>query len=107
MTYDSTPARRNRGHLDAVGGAGDQLTRYDRPNRGPVFYAAQKKGQPGIGPRRVYLRLLGTVVAIEAVFLASFILMRQTRMARSAERPDHLNLQIDLISEKKLPRSDS
>src|SRR5579872_5024529 len=39
--------------------------------------------------------LLGTFVAIEAVFLASFILMRQSRMARRAERRDHLNLQID------------
>jgi uncharacterized membrane protein len=48
--------------------------------------------------------LLGTVVAIEAVFLASFILMRQTRMTRRAERRDHLNLQIDLISEKEITK---
>ncbi len=48
--------------------------------------------------------LLGTFVAVEAVFLASFILMRQTRMARRAERRDHLNLQIDLISEKEITK---
>lgn len=48
--------------------------------------------------------LLGTIVAVEAVFLASFILMRQTRMARRAERRDHLNLQIDLISEKEITK---
>jgi uncharacterized membrane protein len=48
--------------------------------------------------------LLSTVVAIEAVFLASFILMRQSRMARRAERRDHLNLQIDLISEKEITK---
>jgi uncharacterized membrane protein len=48
--------------------------------------------------------LLGTIVAIEAVFLASFILMRQTRMTRRAERRDHLNLQIDLISEKEITK---
>jgi uncharacterized membrane protein len=48
--------------------------------------------------------LLGTVVAVEAVFLASFILMRQSRMARRAERRDHLNLQIDLISEKEITK---
>lgn len=48
--------------------------------------------------------LLGTVVAIEAVFLASFILMRQTRMTRRAELRDHLNLQIDLISEKEVTK---
>jgi uncharacterized membrane protein len=48
--------------------------------------------------------LLGTIVAIEAVFLASFILMRQSRMTRRAERRDHLNLQIDLISEKEITK---
>jgi uncharacterized membrane protein len=48
--------------------------------------------------------LLGTVVAIEAVFLASFILMRQSRMTRRAEQRDHLNLQIDLISEKEITK---
>jgi uncharacterized membrane protein len=48
--------------------------------------------------------LLGSIVAIESVFLASFILMRQTRMARRAERRDHLNLQIDLISEKEITK---
>jgi len=48
--------------------------------------------------------LLGTIVAIEAVFLASFILMRQSRMTRRAEQRDHLNLQIDLISEKEITK---
>jgi uncharacterized membrane protein len=48
--------------------------------------------------------LLGTVVAIEAVFLGSFILMRQTRMSRRTERRDHLNLQIDIISEKEITK---
>ena len=30
--------------------------------------------------------------------------MRQTRMTRRAERRDHLNLQIDLISEKEITK---
>jgi uncharacterized membrane protein len=37
--------------------------------------------------------LLGVVVAVEAVILSSFILMRQNRMMRRGERRDHLNLQ--------------
>jgi uncharacterized membrane protein len=46
--------------------------------------------------------LLGVVVAIEAVILSSFILMRQNRMLRRGERRDHLNLQIDLLAEKEI-----
>src|ERR1035441_8773556 len=40
--------------------------------------------------------LLGVIVAVEAVILSSFILMRQNRMMRRGERRDHLNLQVDL-----------
>src|ERR1035437_4284983 len=38
--------------------------------------------------------LLGLIVAVEAVILSSFILMRQNRMMRRGERRDHLNLQV-------------
>jgi uncharacterized membrane protein len=48
--------------------------------------------------------LLGVVVAIEAVILSSFILMRQNRMMRRGERRDHLNLQVDLLSEKEITK---
>ena len=41
---------------------------------------------------------------VEAVVLSSFILMRQNRTARRAERRDHLNLQIDLIAEKEITK---
>ena len=46
--------------------------------------------------------LLGTVVAMEAIVLASFILMRQARMGRRAEERDHLMLQVLLLSEKEI-----
>src|ERR1700674_1502685 len=45
--------------------------------------------------------LLGVIVAVEAVILSSFILMRQNRMMRRGERRDHLNLQVDLLAEKE------
>jgi len=48
--------------------------------------------------------LLGLMVAVEAVVLSSFILMRQNRMTKRAERRDHLNLQIDLIAEKEVTK---
>ena len=44
------------------------------------------------------------IVAVEAVVLSSFILMRQNRMAKHAARRDHLNLQIDLIAEKEITK---
>lgn len=46
--------------------------------------------------------LLGTFVAMEAIILASLILMRQARMARRAEERDHLMLQILLLTEKEI-----
>jgi len=45
--------------------------------------------------------LLGTILAFEAILLASFILMRQTRMSRRADERDHLMLQILLLTEKE------
>ncbi len=46
--------------------------------------------------------LLGTLVALEAILLASIILMRQSRMSRRAEERDHLMLQILLLTEKEI-----
>jgi uncharacterized membrane protein len=48
--------------------------------------------------------LLGMIVAVEAVILSSFILMRQNRMMRRGERRDHLNLQVDLLAEKEITK---
>jgi uncharacterized membrane protein len=46
--------------------------------------------------------LLDTCVALEAILVASFILMRQSRMSRRAEERDHLMLQILLLAEKEV-----
>lgn len=46
--------------------------------------------------------LLATLVACEALLLASFILMRQSRMGRRADERDHLMLQILLLTEKEI-----
>jgi uncharacterized membrane protein len=45
--------------------------------------------------------LLGTVVAMEGILLASLILMRQSRLGRRAEEREHLMLQILLLTEKE------
>jgi uncharacterized membrane protein len=60
---------------------------------------------PGSRPFDPYpFSLLGVLVAIEAVILSSFILMRQNRMMRRGERRDHLNLQVDLLAEKEITK---
>jgi uncharacterized membrane protein len=57
----------------------------------------------GVKPFDPYpFSLLGVIVAVEAVILSSFILMRQNRMMRRGERRDHLNLQVDLLAEKEI-----
>lgn len=49
--------------------------------------------------------LLDSIVAIEAIFLASFIVMRQTRTSRRSDERDHLILQILLLTEKEITAS--
>jgi uncharacterized membrane protein len=39
---------------------------------------------------------------MEAIFLASFILMRQSRMSRRSDERDHLILQILMLTEKEI-----
>ena len=45
---------------------------------------------------------LDTIFAFEAILVASFILMRQSRMSRRAEERDQLMLQILLLSEREI-----
>jgi uncharacterized membrane protein len=45
--------------------------------------------------------LLGTLLALEAVLLTSFVLIRQNRMSEIANRRGHLDLQISLLAEKE------
>jgi uncharacterized membrane protein len=46
--------------------------------------------------------LLDTVVAVEAIFLASFIVMRQSRLSRRSDERDHLILQVLMLAEKEV-----
>lgn len=46
--------------------------------------------------------LLQTCVAMEAILIASFILIRQGRLGRRSDERDHMMLQILLLTEKEL-----
>ena len=46
--------------------------------------------------------VLALVVSSESVFLMTFVLISQSRMARQAERRSHLDLQVGMLSEQDL-----
>ena len=46
-------------------------------------------------------QFLTLVVSLEAIFLSAFILISQNRQGRLAERRNHLDLQINLLSEQE------
>jgi uncharacterized membrane protein len=45
--------------------------------------------------------LLATFTSLEAVLLSAFVLMKQNRMSVIADRRDHLDLQVNLLTEKE------
>lgn len=46
--------------------------------------------------------LLSMVVSLEAIFLSTFVLMAQNRMARRGDQREHLDLQINLLAEREM-----
>ncbi len=58
---------------------------------------------PGIRPFDRYpFLLLSMVVSLEAIFLSTFVLMKQNRMSRRDEKRAAHDLQINLLAEKEL-----
>ena len=62
----------------------------------------------GLLPRLVFdpypFSLLGTIVSCEAVVLSTFVLMKQNREGARASQRAHLDLQVNLLSEKELTK---
>jgi uncharacterized membrane protein len=57
---------------------------------------------PGLPPFDPYPYVFLTmVVSLEGVLVATFVLMKQNRMAKRAEHREHLDLQINLLAEKE------
>ncbi|HVW87136.1 MAG TPA: DUF1003 domain-containing protein [Bryobacteraceae bacterium] len=46
--------------------------------------------------------LLSMIVSLEAIFLSTFVLMKQNRMSKRADARAHLDLQINLRAEKEM-----
>jgi uncharacterized membrane protein len=45
--------------------------------------------------------LLSSITSLEAVLIAAFVLMKQNRMSVIADRRDHLDLQVNLLTERQ------
>jgi uncharacterized membrane protein len=46
--------------------------------------------------------LLSVVVSLEAIFLSTFVLIKQNRMSKRADQRAHLDLQINLLTEREM-----
>ena len=58
---------------------------------------------PGLRPFDPFpFMLLSLVVSIEAIFLATFVLMKQNRMSQRADQRAHLDLQVNLLAEQEM-----
>jgi len=70
-----------------------------------VFFATWfliNRGWTPILPFDDSFYLLGTVASVEAIFLSTFVLIRQNRMADLAEKHAELDLQISLLAEHEI-----
>ena len=69
---------------------------------GAAAWVAINTGMTPLRPFDPYpFCFLGVLVALESVFLSTFVLMTQRRQAHQAEHWAHLNLQIGLLSEQE------
>ena len=60
---------------------------------------------PGLSPFDPFpYPLLSSITSLEAVLLAAFVLIKQNRMSTIADRRDHLDLQVNLLTERETTR---
>lgn len=56
---------------------------------------------PGVPSPDPQFTILGTTAAVEAIFLATFVLMAQVQMAAKADTRNHLDVQVSLLAERE------
>ena len=91
---------------DAVANFAGSMTFVMAQIAGFALYAFVNSGViPFIKPWDPYpYILLALLVSLEGVLLSTFVLIKQNRMSRRADQRNHLNLQIDLLSEKEITK---
>jgi uncharacterized membrane protein len=69
------------------------------------FWIAANTGfVPAVEPWDPTLVVLAMIASVEAIFLSTFILIGQNRMAASADRRAELDLQISLLAEREITK---
>ena len=68
------------------------------------WIAANTVGIPGVPRFDPSLVVLAMVASVEAIFLSTFVLISQNRMATAASRSADLDLHISLLTEHELTR---
>jgi uncharacterized membrane protein len=69
-----------------------------------VLYLIWNAGLTSIKPVDPEFSGLGTIASVEAIFLSTFVLIRQNRMNKLAEKRDNLDLQVSLLAEHEITR---
>jgi uncharacterized membrane protein len=59
---------------------------------------------PGIGPWDPTFVVLAMIASVEAIFLSTFILITQNRMAAAADRRAELDVQVSLLAEQEITK---
>ena len=67
-----------------------------------IWMCLNSKALSGLSPFDPFpFSLLTMIVSLESIFLSLFILMSQNRSSRQADQRNHLDLQINLLSERE------
>jgi uncharacterized membrane protein len=59
---------------------------------------------PGVSPWDESFVVLAMIASVEAIFLSTFVLITQNRMAATAEKRAELDLQISLLAEHEVTK---
>jgi uncharacterized membrane protein len=68
------------------------------------FWIVANLGWAGLKPWDPTFVVLAMIASVEAIFLSTFVLITQNRMAAAADRRAELDLQISLLSEHEVTR---
>ena len=68
------------------------------------WIVANLGGVPGLAPWDPTFVVLAMIASVEAIFLSTFILITQNRMAAAADRRAELDLQVSLLAEAEITK---
>ena len=68
------------------------------------WIVANLRWVPGLAPWDPTFVILAMVASVEAIFLSTFILITQNRMAAAADRRAELDLQVSLLAEAEITK---